>query len=79
MKRKDFIRSACALAMISLADKCSLGQDHAPTGIADYDLRQKEIDEVAPDVFTRYCKSGLEIPSAELREIECGYPAIGRL
>ena len=62
MKRKDFIRSACALAMTSLADKCILGQDHAPTGILDYDLRQKEIDEVLrqkeidevlPDVFTQ--------------------------
>ena len=77
MKRKDFIRSAYALAMTSLADKCVLGQDHAPTGILDYDLRQKEIDEVLPNVFTQYYKSGLDIKSAELSEIECKYPVIG--
>ena len=79
MKRKDFIRSACALAMTSLADKCIWGQDHVPTGILDYDLRQKEIDDVVPDVFTQYYKSGLELKSAQLSEIECKYPAIGKL
>ena len=79
MKRKEFIRSACALAMASLAEKRVWGQDYAPTGVADYDLRQKEIDDVAPSLFVRYCKSGLDVPPAELREMECGYPAIGRL
>ena len=70
MKRKDFIRSAGAFAAASLTSNSIWGQDHSPTGVADYELRQKEIDEVTPDVFKKYYKSGLDIPLAQLRESE---------
>lgn len=79
MKRKDFIRSAGAFAVASLTGNSIWGQDHSPTGVADYELRQKEIDEVTPDVFIKYYRSGLDIPLAQLRETECRYPAISRL
>ena len=39
MKRKDFICSAGAFAVASLTGNSIWGQDHSPTGVADYELR----------------------------------------
>ena len=79
MKRKDFIASIGSLAATSLFPRINIAQDHAPTGVDEYDLRQREIDAVTSGLFKEYFLSGLEIPAARLSGIEREYPAIARL
>ena len=78
MNRRDFAKGCAAFAAaLKLGE--SGAQVHAPTGDADLDQRQSEIDAVSPADFMAYWKAGTELPQNCLSDIVSRLPAIGRL
>ena len=78
--RRGFVQGAVGAAIASaLAMRNVAGQSHETTGVAELDLRQREIDAVLPEQFTAYWSQGLDIAPERLEAIKEELPAIRRL
>ena len=78
MNRRDFVAGGISLAA-AFAFRRGEAQMHSPTGIPELDIRQSEIDSVAPRDFAAYWKMGSQASSAEVSAYVSRLPAIGRL
>ena len=79
MTRRDFVKGVASAGMLAAAGRLA-AQSHEPTGVAELDLRQAEIDAVTPQDFAAYCSlepgaAGAEALSAEVSR----FPVLGRL
>ena len=78
MNRRDFAKSSIAFAAAMRFIRTG-AQVHAPTGNAELDLRQSEIDAIAPEDFFNYWRDGLDLPPGRLSELVEKFPVLGRL
>jgi L-ascorbate metabolism protein UlaG (beta-lactamase superfamily) len=76
--RRDFAKGALSAAAIAAAGRLA-AQSHGPTGDAELDLRQAEIDAVTPKDFAEYCAPGLALGADALKRAVSRLPALGRL
>lgn len=78
MTRRGFVAEASAFSAITAAGRV-FGQSHEPTGIDELEVRQHEIDAIAPSDFAEYWKPGLDLPQSELEAAVAKFPVLGRL
>ena len=78
MNRREFAKGCVAMAS-AMALRRAGAQRHAPTGDADLDARQAEIDAVTPQEYKRYLQGGLAVSPERLAELTARLPAIARL
>lgn len=78
MNRREFAKS-CVSAVSLAAIRDVSAQSCANTGDEELDLRQKEIDAMAPTDFVPYWRSGLTLPQERLSALIERFPALGRL
>ena len=78
MNRREFTKGCVAAASaMALGRVCA--QKHAPTGDADLDARQDEIDAITPQDFKAYWTPGTQLPGDRLAELVARFPVLGRL
>ncbi len=78
MNRRGFAKScAAAASAMALGQVCA--QKHAPTGSQDLDVRQSEIDAIAPKDFMAYWMPGAQLEPERLSELVARFPVLGRL
>ena len=78
MNRREFAKGCVATASaMAMGQVCA--QTHAPTGDPDLDLRQDEIDAIAPQDFKAYWTPGTQLPDDQLAEQVARFPVLGRL
>ena len=78
MTRREFMKDASAFSAMATAGH-ALGQLHEPTGIAEFDIRQGEIDAIAPSDFKAYWMPGLDLSPERLPGMVAKFPVLGRL
>ena len=78
MNRREFSKGFVAAASAA-AFGHALAQKHEPTGDAELDRRQSEIDAVAPKDFVAYWKPGTQLEAKRLSELVAHFPVLGRL
>ena len=78
MNRRDFTKGCVAVAS-AMALRHVSAQRHAPTGNPDLDLRQSEIDAIAPADFKAYWQAGLDLTPEQLSVRMAQFPVLGRL
>jgi len=76
--RREFARGVVAASAAIVADGM-FGQNHTPTGNAELDARQCEIDAITPGDFEPYVRAGADMPHDELTAFIAKFPVIGRL
>ena len=78
INRREFAK--CGLSFASAAMlRQTMAQSHELTGNAELDLRQSEIDEVAPMDFASYWKMGSKVQPSDVLSYTSRFKAIGRL
>ena len=78
MNRREFSKGFVAAASAAALGR-ALAQKHEPTGDAELDRRQSEIDALAPDDFKRYLLAGTGLSEEQLSSYVEEFPALGRL
>ncbi len=78
MNRREFTKGCVAAASLATLRKAG-AQLHAPTGDAELDARQAEIDAVTPKEYKSYLLRGLDMSPERLADITTRLPALGRL
>ena len=78
MNRREFTKG-CVAAASAMALNQSMGQCHAPTGDLDLDVRQSEIDAIAPKDFMAYWTQGLQMKPEDLLARVEKFPVLKRL
>ena len=78
MNRREFAKGCVATAS-ALALGQAYAQRHAPTGNQDLDVRQSEIDAIAPEDFKAYLIPGTQLETERLSELVARFPVLGRL
>ena len=78
MNRREFAKGFVAAASAAAVGR-AFAQKHEPTGDAELDRRQSEIDAVAPGDFQRYLGAGTELSEEQLSSYVEKFPALGRL
>ena len=78
MNRREFTKG-CVAAASAMALRQAMGQHHAPTGDLDLDVRQSEIDAIAPKDFMEYWMQGLQMKPEDLSAYVEKYPVLKRL
>ena len=66
MNRREFAKGFVAAASAAAVGR-AFAQKHEPTGDAELDRRQSEIDAVAPGDFQRYLGAGTELSEERLQ------------
>ena len=78
MNRREFTKG-CVAAASAMTFGRVLAQKHEPTGDNELDIRQSEIDAIAPKDFAAYWREGVDITPGRLSEYVARFPALGRL
>lgn len=78
MSRRVFAKG-CLAGVSAMAFRNSLAQQHGPTGVADLDARQGEIDMITPKEFKAYWMPGTELSADSLATCVGRFPVLGRL
>ena len=78
MDRRNFAKG-CVAAASAMALGRAAAQRHEPTGVADLDTRQAEIDAISPNDFKAYWMPGLTLEPGLLSECVSRFPVLGRL
>ena len=78
VNRREFSKGFVAAASAAAFGR-ALAQKHEPTGDAELDRRQSEIDALAPDDFKRYLGAGTGLSEEQLSSYVEKFPALGRL
>ena len=78
VSRRKFVKG-CVAAASATAFARAVAQSHEPTGVQELDIRQSEIDAIAPEAFRAYLKDGSSIAPDRLAEFVKRFPALGRL
>ena len=80
---KDINRREFSKGFVAAASAAAIGrawaQKHEPTGDAELDRRQSEIDALEPGDFKRYLGAGSELSAERLALYVEKFPALGRL
>ena len=78
MNRREFAKNCVATASaMALGRACA--QRHAPTGNQDLDVRQSEIDAIAPEDFMAYWMPGTQLEPERLSELVARFPVLGEV
>jgi len=75
--RRDFMLSAAAFAAV--APGAAAAQSREPTGDAELDARQREVDAITPAEFAAYWHPGTSLAPEALAAAAAAYPVLGRL
>ncbi|MBR6588647.1 MAG: MBL fold metallo-hydrolase [Kiritimatiellae bacterium] len=78
INRREFAKYGFSFASAAMLRQ-TMAQSHVSTGSAELDLRQSEIDEVAPKDFVSYYKMGSEAQTSDVLAYTSRFKAIGRL
>ena len=78
MNRREFAKYGLSFASAAMFRQMT-AQSHVPTGNAELDLRQHEIDEVTPNDFVSYWKMGSEVRHPAVLVYTARFKAINRL
>ena len=78
MNRREFAKG-CITTASAMALGQAGAQRHAPTGNQDLDVRQSEIDAIAPEDFMAYWMPGTQLEPERLSELVARFPVLGRL
>ena len=77
MNRREFTKG-CVAAASAMTFGRVLAQRHEPTGDNELDIRQSEIDAIAPKDFAAYWREGVDMTPGRLSEYVARFPALGR-
>ena len=78
MTRREFMKDASAVSALAAAGRL-FGQSHEATGVAEFEIRQGEIDAIEPKDFMSYWKPGTELSPERLSDFVAKFPVLGRL